>query len=113
MIAEQWDDIIMEESLHKRKDVRVTVAADSDGAMALIKETSHKRGLAYLPIPPYMYMLNMVEGAVNYFKAGVASILLSACTTTSPLTVRDVNTAAAHLCYVHERFAKARVSDTY
>ena len=113
MIAEQWDDIIVEESLHKRKDVQVTVGADSDGAMALIKETLHKRGLAYLLIPLYMYVLNMVEGAVNYFKAGMASILLSACMTTGPLTVQDVNAAAAHLCYMHKHFAKAHVSDTY
>ena len=81
--------------------------------MALIKETLRKHGLAYLLIPPYMYVLNMVEGAVNYFKASVASILLSACTTTGPLTVRDVNMAAAHLCYMHKCFAKACVSDTY
>ena len=55
----------------------------------------------------------MVEGAVNYLKVGVASILLSACTTDGPLTVRDVNAAAEHLCFIHERFVKARVSDNY
>ena len=112
-IATQWDQIIVEESLHKRKDVRVTVGADGDGVMSLIKEVSRKRGVAYLPIPPYSYVLNMVEGAVNYLKVGVASILLSACTTDGPLTVRDVNAAAEHLCFIHERFVKARVSDNY
>ena len=81
--------------------------------MSLIKEVSRKRGVAYLPIPPYSYVLNMVEGAVNYLKVGVASILLSACTTDGPLTVRDVNAAAEHLCFIHERFVKARVSDNY
>ena len=34
----------------------------------------------------------------------------SACTTDGPLTVRDVNAAAEHLCFIHERFVKARVS---
>ena len=69
--------------------------------------------MAYLLIPPYSYVLNMVEGAVNYLKVGVASVLLSACTTDGPLTVRDVNAAAEHLCFIHERFVKARVSNNY
>ena len=93
--------------------MQVTVATDSNSTMALIKETLCKHGLAYLLIPLYMYMLNMVEGAVNYFKASIASILLSACMMTGPLTVWDINMAAAHLCYVHECFTKAHVSDTY
>ena len=43
-IATQWDQVVVEESLHKRKDVRFTVGADGDGVMALIKEESlHKR----------------------------------------------------------------------
>ena len=37
-----------EESLHKRKDVRVTVGAGSNGVMALIKEVPRKRGVTYL-----------------------------------------------------------------
>ena len=41
-IAEQWDHIIVEKSLHKCKAVRVTVGADSDGVMSLIKEVSRK-----------------------------------------------------------------------
>ena len=53
------------------------------------------------------------EGAVNYLKVGVASVLLSACTTDGPLTVRDVNAAAEHLFFIHERFVKARMSDNY
>ena len=74
-IADQWDELIVEESLHKRKDVRVAVGADGDGVMALIKEASRKRGIAYLPLPPYSDVLNMVECAVNYLKVGVASVL--------------------------------------
>ena len=69
--------------------------------------------MAYLLKLPYSYVLNMVEGAVNYLKVGVALVLLSACTTDGPLTVRDVNTAAEHLCFIHEQFMKARVSDNY
>ena len=41
-IATQWDQVIVEESLHKHKDVCVTVGADGDGVMLLIKEVSRK-----------------------------------------------------------------------
>ena len=78
--------------------------------MSLIKEVSRKRGVAYLPIPPYSYVLNMVEGAVNYLKVGVASVLLLACTTDGPLTVRDVNAAAEHLCFIHDGKLEVRRS---
>ena len=41
-IATQWDQVIIKESLHKHKDVHVTVGADIDGVMLLIKEVSCK-----------------------------------------------------------------------
>ena len=64
--------------------------------------------MAYLLILPYFYVLNMVEGTVNYLTVGVASVLLSACTTDRPLTVHNDNTATEHLCFI-----KARMSDNY
>ena len=112
-IATQWDQVIVEESLHKHKDVYVTVGADSDSVMSLIKEVSHKCGVAYLLSLPYSYMLTMVEGVVNYLKVGVALILLSACTTDGPLTMHDANVAAEHLCFIHEQFMKACMSNNY
>ena len=35
--------------------------------MSLIKEVSRKHGVAYLPILPYSYVLNMVEGELGWF----------------------------------------------
>ena len=78
-VGEYFDEYIVEESLHKR-EIRVTVGADGDGAMSLIKNAARKRGVAFLPIPPYSPHLNPVEGAVNIFKQAVTSVLLSACT---------------------------------
>ena len=51
-VGKHFDEYIVEESSHKR-EIRVTVGADGDGAMALVKDAARKRGVAFLPIPPY------------------------------------------------------------
>ena len=79
----------------------MTVGVDSDRVMVLIKEASHKQGIAYLLLLPYSYMLNKVEGAVNCLKVGVASVLLSACTTTSPLTIHNVTQQLCTYAFMH------------
>ena len=80
-IADQWDQAIVEESLHKRQDVRVTVGADGDGIMALIKEVSRKRGVAYLPLPPYSY----ITGTGAIFSIAVRGVSRVVCGWSQPL----------------------------
>ena len=46
--GEYFDEYIVEESLHKR-EMRVTVGAGGDGAMALVTDAARKRGVAFLP----------------------------------------------------------------
>ena len=111
-IGEMADEIFIEEGLNRRK-VRVVVGADGDGAMALLKTAARKRGIAFLPIPPYSPHLSPVEGAIGLFKMMVGAVLLSACTETGALTTEHAAFAAAYVCYVYERFCKERSFDTY
>ena len=111
-VSKHFDEYIVEESLHKR-EMRVTVGADGDGAMALVKDAARKRGVAFLPIPPYSPHLNPVEGVVNIFKQAVTSMLLSACTEEGPLIVANGLWAAEYVCHVHGRWCKERYYDTY
>jgi hypothetical protein len=107
-----FDEIIIEESLDKRTS-RVTVGADGDGAMKLVKEACRKRGVNWLDIPPWSPHLNPVEGAIGHFKQTMASVLLSACTSDGPLTPRLAHHAATYVAYVNERFAARRIDDSY
>ena len=66
-----FDEVIIEESLHKQSTC-VTVGADGDGAMALVKEACRRRGLAWLDIPPWSPHLNPVEAAMGRFKQKLA-----------------------------------------
>ena len=104
-VSEHFDKYIVEESLHKR-EIRVTVGADGDGAMVLVKDAACKHGVAFLPIPPYSPHLNPVEGMVNIFKQAVTSVLLLACTEEGPLTVTNVLWVGEYVCHMHERWCK-------
>jgi hypothetical protein len=81
--------------------------------MALVREAARKRGISFLPIPPYSPHLNMVEGAVNHFKQVVVTVLFSACSVDGPITTRHVWHVAEFVCYTHEHFMKLRRFDTY
>ena len=107
-----FDEIIIEESLDKRT-TRVTVGADGDGAMKLVKEACRKRGVNWLDIPPWSPHLNPVEGAIGHFKQTMASVLLAACTRDGPLTPRLAHHAATYVAYVNERFSARRIDDSY
>ena len=94
-----FDEVIIEESLHKRS-TRLTVGADSDGAMALVKEACRRHGLAWLDIPPWSPHLNRVEAAMGCFKQKLASVLLAACTDGGPLIVELAHHAASCRTFV-------------
>ena len=111
-LGELMDEVIVEEALNKRS-ARVTVGADGDGAMALVRETCRKRGVSWLPLPPWQPHLNPVELAVSHLKACTASALLGACTEDGPITPKLAHHAAQHVAYVNERFAATRRTETY
>ena len=101
-----FDEVIIEESLHKQSTC-VTVGADGDGAMALVKEACRRRGLAWLDIPPWSPHLNPVEAAMGRFKQKLASVLLAACTDSGLLTVDLAHHAVSFVAHVSERFGRA------
>jgi hypothetical protein len=111
-LGEIMDRIIVEEALHKRSK-RVTVGADGDGAMSLVREACFKRGVSWLPIPPWQPHLNPVELAVSHLKAGIASQLLGACSEGGPLKPAHAHYAATYIAHMNERFASTRRSETY
>jgi hypothetical protein len=93
--------------------VRVVVGADGDGAMRLLKTAARKRGIAFLPIPPYSPHLNPVESAIGTFKMMAGAVMLAACSSGGALTTEHAAFAATYVCYVYERFSKERAFDTY
>ena len=81
--------------------------------MTLVTESVRRRGVAFMPIPPYSPHLNLVEGAVNIFKQAVSSILLSAASREGPITNAWLFEAAVYACCTLERFVKVRRGETY
>ena len=96
-IGEIADEIFVEEDLARRK-VRVVVGADGDGAMRLLKTAARKRGIAFLPIPPYSPHLNPVESAIGTFKMMAGAVMLAACSSGGALTTEHAAFAATYVC---------------
>ena len=111
-LGELMDEIIVEEALNKRSQ-RITIGADGDGAMALVREACRRQGLSWLPIPPWQPHLNPVELAVSHLKECTASVLIGACTPGGPITPALAHYAAKYIAYINERFAAVRRGETY
>ena len=110
MSGHTYDEFVTEESIDKRS-VRVTVGTDGDGAMKLVKHAALRRGIGYLPMPPWSPNLNPVEKAIDVVKVTTMSCLLAACTKDGPITTAFVVFAAPYVCHVRERFARPHQYD--
>ena len=110
--GEAYDEIAVSEALHRR-GIRIVVGADGDGAMRLVKDVARRRGISFLPIPPYSPHLGRVEFAVRHFKECVYSVLLPAMKKDGPITAMHCLFAAKFVCYTLERLPKERVFKSY
>ena len=99
--GDAYDEIVVGEALHWR-GIRIVVGADGDGAMKLVKEVARRRGISFLPLPPYSPHLGQVEFAVRHFKECVYSILLPAIKKDGPVTAKHCLFAAKFACHTLE-----------
>ena len=107
-----YDEIVVNEALHRR-EIRIVVGADGDGAMRLVKEVARRRGISFLPLPPYLPHLGRVEFAVRHFKECVYSVLLPAIKKDGPVTAKHCLFAAKFVCYTLEQLPKERIFKSY
>ena len=68
-------------------------AQAADGTF-LLKTAARKRGIAFLPIPPYSPHLSPVEAAIGTFKMMAGAVMLAACSSGGALTTEHAAFAA-------------------